>query len=77
MRKLRTLCAYLIGSLGLVHVALTGYATGHWRTPRALFFLGTGVAILLIAGVNLILNRADDDARVRALGIAANGMAVA
>ncbi len=77
MRTLRTICAYLIMSLGIVHIALTRHASGQWVSPRALFFLGAGVAILLLAAVNLIMNRADDDAQVRAMGIAANGLGVA
>src|SRR5262245_8052605 len=68
MRTLRTICAYLIIGLGMTHIALTAHATGQWVSPRALFFAGAGVAIVLLGAVNLIMNRADDDAYVRAIG---------
>jgi hypothetical protein len=77
MRALRTICAYLIISLGIAHIALTGHATGQWVSPRALFFVGSGVALLLMGAMNLVLDWADDDARVRTIGIAANGLGVA
>jgi hypothetical protein len=77
MRTTRALCAYLIIALGVVHVALTGRATGGWASPRALFFLGAGLAILLLAAVNLIMNRAGDDPVVRGIGVAANCLGVA
>ncbi len=63
-------------ALGLIHVALTREATGGWFSPEALFFAGSGVAILLLGLLNLILNRADHDAYVRALGMGSNGLGV-
>lgn len=45
--------AFVGGLLGLVHIALTPLAYANW-TIEALWFVGSGLAILLAAAANLL-----------------------
>ena len=77
MPRVHRLCAYAVIGLGLIHAALTGWTNGAWISPRALFFEGAGLAILLLGLMNLILLEAGGDPRVRALCHIANFSGVA
>jgi hypothetical protein len=77
MRRAHTICAYLVITLGLVHVALTGHACGAWVSPRALFFVGSGLGIVLLGFTNLVFLRAVNEPLVRALCRASNVVGVA
>lgn len=53
----RTALAAMAGLLGTVHLALTPLAYGNW-TIDALWFVGTGMAILVAAAANVIAGEA-------------------
>jgi hypothetical protein len=53
----RTALAMLAGLLGLVHLALTPLAYPEW-TIDALWFLGTGMAMIVAAATNVIAGKA-------------------
>ena len=42
----------VLGLLALVHIALTIPLYGHWG-PDAVWFAGTGLGLLMLAGINL------------------------
>jgi hypothetical protein len=75
--RIHSACAYVVGGLGLIHIMLTGETYGAWVSPRALFFLGCGLAIVLLAFMNLVFVRAGHDPHVRRLCHVANAAGVA
>jgi hypothetical protein len=52
--KLRRACAIGIVALGVTHALLTGHTYQEWLSVPALFFLGTGLAIILVGGWNFV-----------------------
>lgn len=56
---IRRIVAALGGLLGLAHLALTPLVHAGW-TIEALWFVGTGLAIVVSAGANFIASRAPD-----------------
>lgn len=51
-RRLHLASSTVVGLIGLIHSALTPLFYRHW-TPNAVWFLGTGLGVLLLALVNL------------------------
>jgi hypothetical protein len=51
-RRIHLTASALVGVIALVHVALAIPIFGAW-SPEAVWFVGTGLGLLLIAGVNL------------------------
>ena len=56
MRTLHKICTGLIIALGLLHVLFTAHDYDKF-TLRAIWFLGTGVAIILAGFLNVVLMR--------------------
>ena len=67
LRGAHAACAYLVVGLGVVHIALSGRTYGEWGSPRALFFVGAGLGIVLLGFMNLVLLYAGGEPRVRRL----------
>ncbi len=72
LERLFKVCAYLTVVLGVVHISFTRFNNGR-LTVGALWFIGSGVAVVLMGFLNLVLLRdAGKDALVRALCLIAN-----
>ncbi len=54
--RMRTALAMLVGLLGTVHLALTPLAYASW-TIDALWFVGTGMAMVIAAAANVIAGK--------------------
>lgn len=58
----KTALAVLAGLLGIIHLALTPLAYADWSV-EALWFVGTGLAIIVAAAANLMANQVTSPGR--------------
>lgn len=76
MRKMQTALGCLIAAIGCVHIALTGQTYGEWLSGRSLYFIGAGLAIILLGFMTVIAARTSDRI-VLIVALASNSAGVA